>query len=193
MISDRSFDDKGYDKLFHPGAVSEAVNEYNDGNDGVLQLYDRSIELDERRAKQNTSMFDRSHNKSNPQYRNAQDAGPRQPEVLVTDSSATQNVPTPTQTSQQSPSMFGAAGNSPGDSPNARLKRPDLRVDINNMNGRPNLNHLNMPQRGIELNKGKRRRQTIMLDRPTMNKLQHLAPNQLKQSDTDTPGFNNKE
>ena len=36
MISDKSFDENGYDKLFHPGAVSEAVNEFADGNDGVL-------------------------------------------------------------------------------------------------------------------------------------------------------------
>ena len=72
MISDKSFDDKGYDKLFHPGAVSEAVNEFADGNDGVLQLYDRSIELEPRNK--NTSpndLFDRSHNKSHPQERNA--------------------------------------------------------------------------------------------------------------------------
>ena len=67
MISDRSFDEKGYDKLFHPGAVSEAVNDIVEGNDGVLQLYDRSIELENRQR--NTSpndIFDRSQNKSNP-------------------------------------------------------------------------------------------------------------------------------
>ena len=46
MISDKSFDDKGYDKIFHPGAVSDAVNSEN--NDGVQQLYDRSIDHNER-------------------------------------------------------------------------------------------------------------------------------------------------
>ena len=72
MISDKSFDDKGYDKLFHPGAVSEAVNEFADGNDGVLQLYDRSIELEPRNKNMSPNdLFDRSHNKSNPQERNA--------------------------------------------------------------------------------------------------------------------------
>ena len=74
MISDKSFDENGYDKLFHPGAVSEAVNEFADGNDGVLQLYDRSIELEprQRNTSPNTNdLFDRSHNKSNPQERNA--------------------------------------------------------------------------------------------------------------------------
>ena len=65
MISDRSFDDKGYDKLFHPGAVSEAVNEYNDG---VLALYDRSIDEEQRqRSKQNASIFDRSNKMPSPQ------------------------------------------------------------------------------------------------------------------------------
>ena len=46
MISDKSFDDKGYDKIFHPKAVSEAMN--SEVNDGVLQLYDRSIDHNER-------------------------------------------------------------------------------------------------------------------------------------------------
>ena len=46
MISDKSFDEKGYDKIFHPGAVSDAMN--SEINDGVLQLYDRSIDQNER-------------------------------------------------------------------------------------------------------------------------------------------------
>ena len=67
MISDRSFDEKGYDKLFHPGAVSEAVNEVAEGNYGVLQLYDRSIELENRQRNPSPNgIFDRSQNKSQP-------------------------------------------------------------------------------------------------------------------------------
>ena len=42
MISDKDFDEKGFDRLFHPGAVADALNQ-----DGGYGLFEASIERDE--------------------------------------------------------------------------------------------------------------------------------------------------
>ena len=43
MISDKDFDEKGFDKLFHPGAVADAINQ-----DGGFGLFEASIDKDEK-------------------------------------------------------------------------------------------------------------------------------------------------
>ena len=42
MISDKDFDEKGFDRLFHPGAVADALNW-----DGGIGLFEESLERDE--------------------------------------------------------------------------------------------------------------------------------------------------
>lgn len=43
MISDKDFDEKGFDRLFHPGAVADALNQ-----DGGFGLFEASIDRDEK-------------------------------------------------------------------------------------------------------------------------------------------------